>query len=851
MRNLEKFLVLFLFVMTNLYSQSTTQPTPLSGAISISFDGTTYTFNAVGITYKYTIVGNESTRGSLISLTAQKNNIVFYPSYYGGVSAILNGASLKPWDLPSDLRYTLINHGQIGSEVYVTWRMYALNNPSDYCEYKYKFSISGQTLIIKIEGVTNYYKIESLGFNQAFSSTPVNQTMRVINIPYLPLMNVLYNSSGQIFATLFADWENTNASGINAWNGGEPSTSRYYSQRIDYEKKTDGNRNQLNETIYLSIADNIKDVIPNLVGTVAPNTNSMWNKIVISYFKPFPYLLWQRDPQTGTPFGYITDLYLHFGVRDAAFIIKNWGQGQFDDQYPTTWPPDAFTEDKGFGIPGFGKVEGLKQAIDTLKYRNFWFALHENYTDYYTTPGLHSYGKLPNGDSARAFLHKYTVSIPSKQSYLLRPSTIAGSVGVAAIETEKIKTGLTSQYLPNWSYLDVSSGVNPSGQLATKELYHSTDAGNYWSYVDFSFDGKFKSTVDAYRNLASTVRASYNGPVEGEGGYHFLYAGYYDDFEGRLQTAGSLEGYNAPLLIDFSKKIREKSCVHGVGHVAWFFGGNNNLTEKQIKTYMATELAYGHAALVTTAPGGVSVSTDIIVSRLHAQWAQQYLRWVQQIYSNAKPVSITYYNGNGSEIGDVSAYIKAYPTVYDGIEFNDFMGRARIIYDNGLQIWVNRNLYNDWSIPFSGSSGFYCYNVKINGVETMGTSWAQPSSLILPKDSGWLCYSPTVYPTFSKNMNDNSFEIIDNMPHVYELSQNYPNPFNPITTINYTLKERGLAQIGIYNMLGQKVTELVNSIEEAGTHSVLFDGSNLASGVYIYKLQCNGFADTKKLLLLK
>lgn len=88
-------------------------------------------------------------------------------------------------------------------------------------------------------------------------------------------------------------------------------------------------------------------------------------------------------------------------------------------------------------------------------------------------------------------------------------------------------------------------------------------------------------------------------------------------------------------------------------------------------------------------------------------------------------------------------------------------------------------------------------------------------------------------------------------PNNFSLEQNHPNPFNPTTTINYSLKERGQVLLSVYNMLGQKVIDLVNSVKEAGTYSVTFDGSSLPSGVYVYRIQSNGFNDSKKLLLLK
>ena len=85
----------------------------------------------------------------------------------------------------------------------------------------------------------------------------------------------------------------------------------------------------------------------------------------------------------------------------------------------------------------------------------------------------------------------------------------------------------------------------------------------------------------------------------------------------------------------------------------------------------------------------------------------------------------------------------------------------------------------------------------------------------------------------------------------YTLEQNYPNPFNPTTTISYSLPKASNVKLTIYNLLGQEVTTLVNSFNDAGKHSVQFNASNLSSGVYIYSIKADKFSATKKLLLLK
>lgn len=85
----------------------------------------------------------------------------------------------------------------------------------------------------------------------------------------------------------------------------------------------------------------------------------------------------------------------------------------------------------------------------------------------------------------------------------------------------------------------------------------------------------------------------------------------------------------------------------------------------------------------------------------------------------------------------------------------------------------------------------------------------------------------------------------------YELFTNYPNPFNPITSIKYYAPKNGVVKIRVYDLLGRVVRELVNSFKKEGTYSVEFDGTDFASGVYIYQLEANDVMLTKKMVLIK
>ena len=88
-------------------------------------------------------------------------------------------------------------------------------------------------------------------------------------------------------------------------------------------------------------------------------------------------------------------------------------------------------------------------------------------------------------------------------------------------------------------------------------------------------------------------------------------------------------------------------------------------------------------------------------------------------------------------------------------------------------------------------------------------------------------------------------------PVEYSLEQNYPNPFNPTTTITYTIPEEGFVKIAVYDLLGNEIALLVSGVQRAGNYEVNFTAGNLASGVYVYRIESANFTASKKLVLMK
>ncbi|MBI3195773.1 MAG: T9SS type A sorting domain-containing protein, partial [Ignavibacteriae bacterium] len=92
---------------------------------------------------------------------------------------------------------------------------------------------------------------------------------------------------------------------------------------------------------------------------------------------------------------------------------------------------------------------------------------------------------------------------------------------------------------------------------------------------------------------------------------------------------------------------------------------------------------------------------------------------------------------------------------------------------------------------------------------------------------------------------------VEEQPTKFVLFQNYPNPFNPFTVIRYQSSVKGAVSLKVFDVLGREMKTLVNETQDAGTHSVTFDATNLPSGIYLYQLRTGSFSEVKRMLVLK
>jgi 5-hydroxyisourate hydrolase-like protein (transthyretin family) len=88
-------------------------------------------------------------------------------------------------------------------------------------------------------------------------------------------------------------------------------------------------------------------------------------------------------------------------------------------------------------------------------------------------------------------------------------------------------------------------------------------------------------------------------------------------------------------------------------------------------------------------------------------------------------------------------------------------------------------------------------------------------------------------------------------PKEFKLEQNFPNPFNPTTKIQYQLPLDAKVTLKVFDILGSELVTLVNEEQEAGYKEIQFNGNNIASGMYIYRLQASNYISTKKMMVVK
>lgn len=196
--------------------------------------------------------------------------------------------------------------------------------------------------------------------------------------------------------------------------------------------------------------------------------------------------------------------------------------------------------------------------------------------------------------------------------------------------------------------------------------------------------------------------------------------------------------------------------------------------------------------------------------------------------------------------------------------FSDTVSNGKLIrlYDNGNAAngdsVAGDNVWSAIVIFPSGSvtPAEYKFSAVFDGVDTLngGASYLDnEAGFGLNHSISFILNGGKIYKfhTFGDQVTGIRQVNTTTIPKTYTMSQNYPNPFNPATKINYEIPKSGLVTLKVYNILGQEVATLFHGFQNTGKYIATFDASNLASGIYFYRLQAGSFNVTKKMILMK
>lgn len=642
---------------------------------------------------------------SLNSIEIKNGKEKFFPSYFGGISVIYQNEIYHFWS--SGVELIKLN-STVKDNTYSTEWIF-MKKDIFYYHYQMNYQITSDKVKIRALDLGRFQGVDTLPNGYAEINTfnidrcEHSENPVIIGVPYLTTFNLLF--SNNCFVSIYFDFDESHASRIIPFNSIYSNTSVFYSQYAQYNPLTNGERNKLNETIFLKVSDNIEDVLPDMKNPVS--------KYIVESSKRVVFDDWQSFNNGIPNIKRLNDI----GVKNIWHIVHIWQYKGYDVALPDVFPAN----------PNYGGNEALLQLSNFNKSLGNLFCLHENYIDIFTESEKFNKKYLGLGSDNKYifnWLQPYTLDT----SYISKPTELFNLMG-------PVTQSIHESFNTTAAYHDVSASYDPS------------------KYVDYDYTtrnaGMLIEPFNTYKALADTLRKIHGGPVSSEGLAHYLYVGYYDDICAQIHTAQSLPGsygteklggFYKPLFVDFNVRIlREKAAVHGVGYYSRFFynqnvisgWGTSGYSRDSALMYAATELAYGNYSFISSGFYDMMEQTKLEID---------YVYPVQLKYSNSK-VSAILYNDNGKLIS-ASDYIRRYPGTFDNFFNKDFMSQVYIKYANGLVIFVNRNPFKKWIIKGKFNNGFASFHAIVDKKDSLYAGNFTGQQIELPHSNGWFCFDP-------------------------------------------------------------------------------------------------------------
>ncbi|MDW8070159.1 MAG: DUF5696 domain-containing protein [Anaerolineae bacterium] len=630
-----------------------------------------YTAPGERLRYRYT-----PATGALYDLTVEVENLPpFWPSFFGGPVFVFGEQEIPIWESDT-LTWSHTAPRVTPNSLEITWRV---AKDAQEITYAYRFSIHGKTLRVQVDAQGDDIRAFSLDRSEA---TP---GARIVSIPYLATFDLLLYQD--YLVSLYFDWTESHASHVHKVSQPYSAQSFHFSQMAFYEPDTAGVRVPLHEVVYLTVSDRLAEVLPMIPNSPSPYREILAGRVMVDLWTEAPFAESQA----------LVEALHRRGVSDLLVIRHTWQRCGYDDCYPSVLPAHAT----------WGGDAGLRALAAAARRAGYLFAVHENYTDFYPNSDRWSPEYLAldaQGNWRPAWFNQTT----QRQSYLLSPFRALAFARELAPEIHR-------RYRTTAAFVDVVTAVPPW----EKTDHNARLAGR----------ARFVPVFQAYADLLSFLRTAHQGPVLGEGGAHFLYAGLVDGVAAAYQD-GLADGTKVPPLVDFALlRLHPLMVSYGVGYFPYYFRQDgqpkwSGYSLEEHYHYMATEIAFCHAGYVDSPEGFTNTAAWL-------DWVEREAHLVAPVHqrcAQTRPVRIRY-RVDGALVGVEQALAA------------DQGWQVRVEYENGLQVYVNRHPNAAWPITLDFTPAWVDYSALISGTRQDFVGIPRISSWILPPN-GWLVFQP-------------------------------------------------------------------------------------------------------------
>lgn len=598
-------------------------------------DGISYVFESRSVSsvarFIYTPID-----GTFADFELEINNMdPMLPADGGGITIHMGGQS---WAADNDeIERHFVSCEQIGETVEARWQW---KHGDELADFLLRLSIEGKSLVVELEGGSGKATGVDLGRVSGIGHG------RLIQMPYFTLGDGaprLLCTNGVFLSTLL-DWQTTHASTMYAPDTAESSQPPFrLNGGCTYLCRTDGNRNSLHERWIISASRRLEEVLPEF----APDTRVLPEQLKSLVWFNLPFIPPSEE-------GYVE-------VFEQLRKFRNWGLVDVLVNHPD----DVWHDGDGNSTLTLeaaaqkGGDDALVEYLDALRDLGYVFSLP---TDYTRIAAAHPdwdpkmAARLPDGSPAPAAPGQYVLS-PAK------------ALELAASHTRS----LIEKFAPPVLYLARHAAEPP------------------WSLLDCDADSAgactLRHSLEVNRQILAEQTTTFDGPLVGDGGMHWLYSGL---LNGHLARFRELAPSHQPLLVNFALQyLHEGQANAGVGTPEDFFGdelkeGDRSSRSPFFDRYLATTIAFGHVGVLPDPTTWGLASTVKAYYMLHE---------LQACYVGVPVESIRYHH-DGNLLPVTEAVVSgAYHT-----------SQIAVVYENGLRVFVNGSHEGAWQVEYADRS---------------------------------------------------------------------------------------------------------------------------------------------------